>query len=83
MGAIGIDLGGTKTEIIAVHDSGAELLRRRAPTPRQYPQTLQLLEELVVDADAVAGSGASVGIGIPGTISPLTGRIKNANSTWL
>jgi fructokinase len=83
MSTIGIDLGGTKTEIIALDDHGVEVLRRRAATPRQYSGTLQLIEDMVAEADRIIGRKASVGVGIPGTISPLTGQVKNANSTWL
>ncbi|HSG46483.1 MAG TPA: ROK family protein, partial [Longimicrobiales bacterium] len=80
---LGIDLGGTKTEIIALGPGGDELLRRRVDTPRSYPGTLDLLSELVADAEAALGARGTVGIGIPGALSPETGRVKNANSTWL
>jgi fructokinase len=75
---IGIDLGGTKTEVIAL-ESGREVFRKRVPTPRgDYQATLQVIKDLVDDA----GEG-TVGIGIPGTLSRVTGLVKNANSTWL
>lgn len=80
---LGIDLGGTKTEIIALGPEGRELLRRRVDTPRSYPGTLEKLAELVRDAEEALGARGTVGIGIPGAISPETGRVKNANSTWL
>lgn len=80
---IGIDVGGTKIEIIALSDSGEELFRRRVATPRDYRQTLAAIEQLVREAQAFTKLNGSVGIGIPGTISPQTGLVKNANSTWL
>jgi fructokinase len=81
---LGIDLGGTKIEIIALGDDGDELLRRRVATPRDdYRATLSAIAGLVKDAEAELGTEGSVGIGIPGAESRLTGLIKNANSTWL
>jgi fructokinase len=80
---IGIDLGGTKIEIIALDPSGTECFRKRIATPREnYEATLAAMVALVNEAEAVVGR-ASVGIGMPGTISPATGLVKNANSTWL
>ena len=80
---IGIDLGGTKIEIVALDASGAECFRRRIATPRDdYEGTLAAIVSLVQEAEAVIGA-ATVGIGMPGTISPATGLVKNANSTWL
>ena len=80
---IGIDLGGTKIEVIALDGSGFELFRQRVDTPRDYSGTLETLQSLVRLADERTGREGSVGIGIPGTISPTTGLVKNANSTWL
>jgi fructokinase len=81
---IGIDLGGTKTEIIALGPQGETLLRRREPTPAQdYAATVELIEFLVHEAEAQLGSKASVGVGTPGSISPATGLIRNSNSTCL
>jgi len=81
---IGIDLGGTKIEAIALRPDGTECFRRRIGSPRGvYADTLRAIVDLVRAADADTGERGSVGIGIPGTISPATGRIKNANSTWL
>lgn len=82
---IGIDLGGTKTEAIALdRASGAELLRRRVATERgSYDGTIRVIRELVEGIEGELGRGGTVGIGIPGTISPRTGLVKNANSTWL
>jgi fructokinase len=80
---LGIDLGGTKTEIIALEGSD-ERLRQRLPTPQgDYPATLQTIVRLVREAEHQLGARGSVGIGIPGTRSPDHGRIKNANSTCL
>ncbi len=83
---IGIDLGGTKTEGIVVEDGGQALARRRIASPRgSYPATLEAIAGLVGElaAEAGAGPGTPVGVGIPGAISPATGRVKNANSTWI
>jgi fructokinase len=81
---LGIDLGGTKIEIIAVDDSGKELLRRRVPTPKEnYAATLQAVVQLVHDAEAELGQRGSLGIGTPGTLSRATGRLKNSNSVVL
>lgn len=81
---IGIDLGGTKTEVIALADDGQQLYRHRLPTPRDdYPKTLETIASLVALAERETGQQGSVGVGIPGTLSPLTGKVKNANSTWL
>ncbi|HHE6471226.1 TPA: fructokinase [Providencia rettgeri] len=81
---IGIDLGGTKIEVIALDDSGNTLFRKRIPTPRgDYDATLKAIVNLVTDAEMATGLSGSVGIGIPGTLSPVTGKVKNANSTWL
>ena len=100
---IGIDLGGTKIEALALSRDGVELARRRIETPRSYDETVGALQGLVsaLEQDAAANRGAatattgaaaattgaaeraSVGVGIPGTVSPTTGLVKNANSTWL
>lgn len=81
---IGIDLGGTKIEVIALSNSGEELFRKRIATPRgSYSDTLAAIKSLVDDAEAATGQRGTVGIGIPGTISPFTGKVKNANSVWL
>ena len=76
---IGVDLGGTKIEAIALADDGREVFRKRIASPRgDYEATVGAVARLVAEA----GRG-SVGIGIPGAISPATGLVKNANSTWL
>lgn len=80
---IGIDLGGTKIEVIAL-EGKRTLLRQRIPTPKgDYAATLQAITDLVAKAEADIGGVGTVGVGIPGTISPATGLVKNANSTWL
>ena len=81
---IGIDLGGTKIEIIALDEDGRELLRRRVPTPAgDYAATLAAVADLVRWAERDLGAQASVGIGVPGAVSRVTGLLKNANSTCL
>ncbi len=81
---IGIDLGGSKIEAVALDDSGGERLRRRIAAPQgSYDATVRAVGGLVASLDADLSQTAPVGIGIPGTISPLTGLVKNANSTWL
>lgn len=81
---IGIDLGGTKIEGIALDPSGNELIRKRVPSPQgDYQKTLQALVELVNEIETTTKKTGTVGIGIPGVISPQTHLVKNANSTWL
>jgi fructokinase len=81
---IGIDLGGTKIEALAIDDRGAELARHRVDTPRDdYEATIKAMVALVHRMEAETGRTGTVGAGIPGTISRVTGRVKNANSTWL
>jgi Transcriptional regulator/sugar kinase len=81
---IGIDLGGTKTEAIALGPDGAELARRRVATERgSYDATVRTIVELVRGLEAELAAAGTVGVGIPGAISPGTGLVKNANSTWL
>ena len=79
---IGIDLGGTKIEVVVLDDTGAQRLRRRVPTPRDYDGTLAAIAALVAGAEVECGV-CSVGIGIPGSLSPATGLVRGANSTWL
>jgi len=85
MTRIGIDLGGTKTEGILIDRAGRELARRRVATPRDdYDGTVATIVGLTRALEQMAGGGrASVGVGIPGMISPASGLVKNANSTWL
>lgn len=80
---LGIDLGGTKTEIIALAPDGRVALRRRVETPKGYNGLLELLAELVSGTEAELGAHGSVGMAIPGTESSGTNLIKNANTTWL
>jgi fructokinase len=80
---IGIDLGGTKTEIVALGREGQVLLRRRAPTPPDYAGVIATIGALVEAAEAELGARATVGVGIPGSLSPATGLVRGANSTWL
>jgi fructokinase len=79
MNRIGVDLGGSKIEALALDPSGREVFRKRVPTPRgDYGATLAVVASLVRDA----GEG-SVGVGMPGALSNVNGLVKNANSTWL
>lgn len=81
---IGIDLGGSKIELIALDDGGGEVLRRRIATPvGDYPATLAAIAGLVEWAEASLAAHAAVGIGTPGTITPDTGLMKNCNSVCL
>jgi fructokinase len=81
---IGIDLGGTKIEVIAITDDGRELARRRVASPRgDYPGTIAAMRDLVLGIEREMGTTATVGLSMPGAISPATGLVKNANSTWL
>jgi len=81
---IGIDLGGTKTEGIVLDHHGSVLARRRVPSARDdYAGTLATIAGLVRALESEAGARATVGVGIPGALSPATGLVKNANSTWL
>jgi fructokinase len=81
---IGIDLGGTKIEALAIDKKGVELARHRIDTPRDdYDATIMAIVGMVHRMEAETGSVGSVGAGIPGSISGLTGLVKNSNSTWL
>jgi fructokinase len=81
---IGIDWGGTKIEAIALGEDGKTLARRRVPTPRDdYDGCIAAASGLVQALERSLGRTGTVGVGIPGTISPATGLIKNANSIWL
>ncbi|MGQ9365151.1 ROK family protein [Azospirillum sp. ST 5-10] len=86
---IGIDLGGTKTEGIALDPRGGALARRRVASPRgDYAATVRTIAGLVAALEEEAGGAgavgsARVGVGIPGIVSPHNGLVKNANSTWL
>lgn len=81
---VGVDLGGTKIEALALGSEGSELVRRRIATPAgNYAATLAAVKSLVEGLEETLGVRGTVGIGIPGIVSPATGLIKNANSTWL
>ena len=81
---IGIDLGGTKTELIALDGSGEEAFRRRVPTPQgDYAATVASVVALVGNAEKELEAKGSIGVGIPGALSRVTGLVKNANSTCL
>ncbi len=81
---VGIDLGGTKIEGVALDAQGQKLWCQRVWTPQgDYPGTLDAIRGLVLAAEGALGDQAQVGIGIPGSVSPLTGRVRNANSTCL
>jgi len=82
---LGIDFGGTKTEIIALDGrNGKELFRKRIPTVRDdYQQSLHSFKSLIDEAESALGQVGTIGMGIPGTISKDTGFVKNANSTWM
>ena len=81
---IGIDLGGTKIEGIALDDLGQTRVRRRIIAPRgDYGETLRAVTGLVAVIESELTTVATIGVGIPGTISPATGLVKNSNSTWL
>jgi fructokinase len=84
MDRIGVDLGGTKIEIVALDSAGKERLRRRIATPRNdYSGTVRAVVELVQGVEAELGSHCTVGMGTPGAISSRSGLMKNCNSTWL
>lgn len=80
---IGIDLGGTKIEAVALDAQGREHGRRRIATPRTYDQTLAALAELVQALETELAARATVGVGMPGALTPGSGCIRNSNSTWL
>lgn len=82
---IGIDIGGTKTEIICLHsENGKELYKQRVPTPNNdYKATVQNVADMVARAEETLGQKGTVGVCIPGTVSRVTGKVKNANSVWL
>jgi len=81
---IGVDLGGTKIEAVALDEAGQAVQRRRVPTPRgDYLATLDAIAGLVHELETEAGRPGTVGVGIPGALSPATGLVKNSNCTWL
>lgn len=81
---IGVDFGGTKIEAAGLDAAGACIVRLREPNPRIYEDSLQVVRRLVERVEAETGARFDgVGVGMPGSLSPTTGRIRNANSTWL
>lgn len=81
---IGIDWGGTKIEALAMDADGREIRRVRVPTPRHdYEGSIRAAVDLVASIERDLGPTGPIGVGIPGTIVPSTGLVKNANSTWL
>ncbi len=81
---IGVDFGGTKIEAAALDERGAFKARVRVPNPGNYDEALLVVRDLVAEAERKAGARlASVGMGMPGSISPSTGLIRGANSVWL
>jgi len=81
---IGIDLGGTKIEGIALSDAGDDLFRQRVPTPKgDYPAILQAIAKLITTIEAETGEQGSIGIGTPGALSPATGLMRNSNSVCM
>jgi fructokinase len=81
---LGIDLGGTKIAAVVLAADGRVLWEQRVATPRHdYDGTIARIAEIVAAGEAAVGARCSVGIGMPGAISPATGLVKNANSTWL
>lgn len=80
---IGVDFGGTKIEAVGLDPSGAVLARRRVPNPGNYDAAIEAVADLVAFIEQEAGRAGTLGIGSPGSASPRTGLMRNANSTWL
>lgn len=81
---IGVDFGGTKIEVAALDASGQFAARVRKPNPGDYPGAIETVRDLVAEVERQAGvNGATVGFGVPGSLSPKTGLMRNANSVWL
>lgn len=80
---IGVDFGGTKIEAAALDPDGRFLARVRVPNPGDYDQALVTVRDLIARVEAEAGGAGTVGVGLPGSISPRTGLMRNANSTYL
>jgi fructokinase len=81
---IGIDLGGTKIAAIAFGPEDQVIAELRSPAPREdYHATIEAIADLVARLESVAGSKATIGVGMPGSMSPVTGLVQGANSTWL
>ena len=81
---LGIDLGGTKIAGVALGPDGAAVAEHRMPAPRHdYAATMEAIAEMVVRLETGSGGRGSIGIGMPGSLSPVDGLVQNANSTWL
>ena len=80
---IGVDFGGTKIEAAVVGDDGAFLARRREPNPGAYDAAIQSVVRLIAAVEAETGASGPVGVAAPGSVSPTSGLMRNANSTWL
>ena len=80
---VGVDFGGTKIEAAAINASGGFVARVREPNPGAYEPALETVVGLVERVEAEVRAFAAVGVGTPGSVSPRTGAIRNANSTWL
>ncbi|MFC0383934.1 ROK family protein [Muricoccus vinaceus] len=80
---LGVDLGGTKTEIVALDPGGEVLLRHRVPTGQGYRAIVETIAGLVTSAEAELGERGTVGVGIPGSINPQTGLVRNGNTQAL
>jgi fructokinase len=80
---IGIDFGGTKVEAAALDASGAYLARVRTPNPGSYDAAIETIRDLIAQVEQQAGGVGTVGVGLPGSISPTTGVMRNSNSTYL
>ena len=77
---LGVDLGGTKTEVVALDEAGRVVLRRRRPTPKPYGEIVANIAALVTEAERELGERGTVGVGIPGSISPASGLLRNSNT---
>src|SRR6185369_14187202 len=81
---LGIDLGGTKIAAVVLDFNGQVIWHTRVPTPQHdYLATIDAVAALVDEAESIVGHPCRIGVGMPGAISPATGLVKNANSTWL
>ena len=81
---IGVDLGGTKIEVIALDDNGATVLKRRVKAPMgDYAGTVRTIADLASSAQSQIGASATVGIATPGALSPQSGLLRNSNSVVL
>lgn len=80
---IGIDFGGTKIEAAALDEAGGFLSRVRVPNPGEYQTAIKAVTELVAQIEAEADRGGTIGVGTPGSISPVTGTMRNSNSVYL